>query len=57
MAKVFITGGTGYMRSRLIAELQARGHKVRALVRSGSEAMVPPVRAVEVALIRQAAVS
>ena len=34
---VFITGGTGYIGSRLIAELIARGHTVRALVRSGSE--------------------
>ena len=34
---VFITGGTGYIGSRLIPELLARGHTVRALVRAGSE--------------------
>jgi len=41
MANVFITGGTGYMGRRLIGELLERGHKVRALVRQGSEASVP----------------
>ena len=35
--QVFITGGTGYIGSRLIPKLLARGHSVRALVRSGSE--------------------
>jgi uncharacterized protein YbjT (DUF2867 family) len=34
---IFITGGTGYIGSRLIPELLARGHTVRALVRGGSE--------------------
>jgi uncharacterized protein YbjT (DUF2867 family) len=34
---VFITGGTGYLGQRLIAELINRGHHVRALVRPGSE--------------------
>jgi uncharacterized protein YbjT (DUF2867 family) len=41
MRSVFIAGGTGYMGRRLIRELLARGHKVRALVRKGSEAKVP----------------
>ena len=41
MANVFITGGTGYMGLQLVGELLARGHKVRALVRQGSEAKVP----------------
>jgi len=41
MKNVFITGGTGYMGRRLIGELLARGHTVRALVRRGSEAKVP----------------
>ncbi|MGC2323526.1 MAG: NAD(P)H-binding protein [Terriglobales bacterium] len=41
MQNVFITGGTGYMGRRLVGELLARGHKVRALVRKGSEAKVP----------------
>jgi len=34
---VFITGGTGYMGSRLIPRLLQRGHRVKALVRPGSE--------------------
>jgi uncharacterized protein YbjT (DUF2867 family) len=38
---VFVTGGTGYMGSRLIRELLARGHRVRALVRPGSEKKLP----------------
>jgi uncharacterized protein YbjT (DUF2867 family) len=36
MADVFLTGGTGYIGQRLIPELLARGHRVRALVRNGS---------------------
>ena len=39
--EVFITGGTGYMGRRLIDELLARGHSVRALVRPGSEKKLP----------------
>jgi nucleoside-diphosphate-sugar epimerase len=39
---VFITGGTGYMGLRLIPALQARGHMVKAVVRSGSEDRLPP---------------
>jgi uncharacterized protein YbjT (DUF2867 family) len=39
---VFVTGGTGYIGSRLIPELVRRGHSVRALVRSGSEKKLPP---------------
>ncbi|HKS25040.1 MAG TPA: NAD(P)H-binding protein [Thermoanaerobaculia bacterium] len=41
MANVFITGGTGYIGSRLIPELLRRGHTVRALVRNGSIAKLP----------------
>jgi uncharacterized protein YbjT (DUF2867 family) len=41
MAKVFITGGTGYMGERLIPELSRRGHDVLALVRPGSERRLP----------------
>jgi uncharacterized protein YbjT (DUF2867 family) len=39
---VFLTGGTGYMGSRLIPRLLARGHRVTACVRRGSEGKVPP---------------
>lgn len=38
---VFITGGTGYIGSRVIPALIARGHTVRALVRPGSEKKLP----------------
>ena len=38
---VFITGGTGYMGSRLVPALRARGHRVYTLVRPGSEARAP----------------
>src|SRR5205809_427020 len=39
--QVFITGGTGYIGRRLIPFLTARGHRVRALVRPGSEEKLP----------------
>ena len=38
---VFITGGTGYIGSRLIPLLIVRGHAVRALARAGSAARLP----------------
>jgi uncharacterized protein YbjT (DUF2867 family) len=38
---VFVTGGTGYMGSRLIPLLVQRGHQVKALVRQGSEKKLP----------------
>ena len=38
---VFVTGGTGYMGRRVIAALLSRGHRVRALVREGSQGKVP----------------
>jgi uncharacterized protein YbjT (DUF2867 family) len=38
---VFITGGTGYIGSRLIPRLLEHGHSVRALVRPGSGAKLP----------------
>lgn len=39
--EVFLTGGTGYMGTALAQELMRRGHRVRALVRPGSERKVP----------------
>jgi uncharacterized protein YbjT (DUF2867 family) len=39
---VFVTGGTGYLGRGLIERLLARGHRVRALVRPGSEGRLPP---------------
>ena len=37
MASICITGGTGYIGSRLIPLLTKRGHRLTAIVRSGSE--------------------
>lgn len=41
MSDVFVTGGSGYVGRPLIEGLLARGHRVRALVRAGSESRVP----------------
>src|SRR4051794_699888 len=38
---VFVTGGTGYIGSRVIPALLARGHRVRALVRASSQPRLP----------------
>ena len=38
---VFVTGATGYLGSRLVGTLAGRGHRVRALVRPGSETKLP----------------
>ncbi|MCX6628492.1 MAG: NAD(P)H-binding protein [Candidatus Solibacter sp.] len=40
MASVFITGASGFMGRRLAAELAKGGHRVRGLVRHGSEKRV-----------------
>ena len=39
--RVFLAGGTGYVGSRLIPRLLARGHSVTALARKGSEGRLP----------------
>jgi uncharacterized protein YbjT (DUF2867 family) len=39
--KVFVTGGTGYIGSRLIPLLIQRGHEIKALARKGSETRLP----------------
>ncbi len=39
--KIFVAGGTGYVGSRLIPRLLARGHGVKALARAGSETKLP----------------
>jgi len=39
---VFLTGATGFLGSSLAAELLRRGHRVRALVRPGSESRIVP---------------
>ncbi len=38
---IFITGGSGYMGSRLIPRLLERGHQVRALARPPSQGKLP----------------
>src|SRR6185436_11180583 len=39
---VFLTGATGYLGRPLAEQLLERGHRVRALVRPGSEKKLPP---------------
>lgn len=41
MKQIFITGGTGYMGSRLIKMLLEKEYKVKALVRNGSQNKLP----------------
>ena len=38
---IFVTGGTGYIGSRVIPLLRKRGSEIKALVRSGSEKKLP----------------
>lgn len=39
--KIFVTGGSGYLGTRLIPQLLSRGHEVKALARAGSENKLP----------------
>lgn len=39
---VFISGGTGYVGSRLILELASRRHRIRMVIRKGSHKQCPP---------------
>jgi uncharacterized protein YbjT (DUF2867 family) len=41
VSSICITGGTGYIGSRLIPLLTDRGHQVKAVVRPGSEKKIP----------------
>jgi farnesol dehydrogenase len=41
-AKVFVTGGTGYLGGRLLQSLIAGGHQVRALLRKGAQLSAHP---------------
>jgi uncharacterized protein YbjT (DUF2867 family) len=41
MRTVFVAGATGYVGRHVIPRLMARGHRVRALARPGSERRVP----------------
>lgn len=41
MAHVFVSGGTGFLGSRVIASLLERGHTVSAVARPGSESKLP----------------
>ena len=41
MANVFLTGATGFLGRNLAPELMQRGHRVRALARSGSQGRIP----------------
>ena len=38
---IFLTGGTGYIGSRVIPFLRKRGHQIKALVRDGSQNKLP----------------
>lgn len=49
MATIFVTGGTGLIGSNICAQLRARGDRVRALARPGSEA--GPLRALGVEIV------
>ncbi|MBW1916803.1 MAG: complex I NDUFA9 subunit family protein [Deltaproteobacteria bacterium] len=46
---VLVTGGSGFVGNQVVAELLARGHRVRCLLRRGSEKKLKALNQVEVA--------
>ncbi|MFP3869179.1 MAG: NAD(P)H-binding protein, partial [Desulfobacteraceae bacterium] len=46
---VLVTGSSGFVGNQVVAELLARGHRVRCLLRPGSEKKLKAVNQVEVA--------
>ncbi len=44
---IFVTGGTGFVGREVVSALSDAGHKVRCLVRAGSEEKLPEIATVE----------